>query len=269
MSRRLAAKKREDVQPPKPHASTAQGPESQALKSQAPKSQALKSKGTRSQAAKPQAPVRGMPNRGTDADLLTGSLAPADRRPLSIEEEIGAQVRRFRRSLDLTVAQLGQTAGISAGMLSKIENGTISPSLSTLSALAKALNVSMSNLFAESEERRDCSFVKAGQGVRIDRRGTKAGHLYDLLGHSLAGDIGVEPFLITLKRDAQPYTNFRHGGVEFIYMLSGKVRYRHADETYVLEPGDALFFDAAARHGPEELIEAPMQYLSIIIYPRQ
>ena len=212
--------------------------------------------------------TRDSDRRPVDEELLTGSLAPADKRILSIEEEIGAQVRRFRRAMDLTVAQLGMNAGISAGMLSKIENGTISPSLSTLSALAKALNVSMSSLFAESEERRDCSFVKSGQGVRIERRGTKAGHLYDLLGHSLAGEIGVEPFLITLKRDAQPYTNFRHGGVEFIYMLSGKVRYRHADGTYLLEPGDALFFDAAARHGPEELVEAPMQYLSIIIYPR-
>lgn len=216
----------------------------------------------------PSSAARDLQRKPADEELLTGSLAPADKRTLSIEEEIGAQVRRFRRAMDLTVAQLGMNAGISAGMLSKIENGTISPSLSTLSALAKALNVSMSSLFAESEERRDCSFVKAGQGVRIERRGTKAGHLYDLLGHSLAGEIGVEPFLITLKRDAQAYTNFRHAGVEFIYMLSGKVRYRHADGTYLLEPGDALFFDAAARHGPEELVEAPMQYLSIIIYPR-
>jgi transcriptional regulator with XRE-family HTH domain len=216
----------------------------------------------------PPSAARDSHRKPADEELLTGSLAPADKRTLSIEEEIGAQVRRFRRAMDLTVAQLGMNAGISAGMLSKIENGTISPSLSTLCALAKALNVSMSSLFAESEERRDCSFVKAGQGVRIERRGTKAGHLYDLLGHSLAGEIGVEPFLITLKRDAQAYTNFRHAGVEFIYMLSGKVRYRHADATYLLEPGDALFFDAAARHGPEELVEAPMQYLSIIIYPR-
>jgi hypothetical protein len=52
-------------------------------------------------------------------------------------------------------------------------------------------------------------------------------------------------------------------------MLSGKVVYRHADQTYLMEPGDALFFDAAARHGPEELVEAPMQYLSIIIFPRR
>ena len=203
------------------------------------------------------------------ADLRTGSLAPAQLPVRSVEQEIGIEVRRLRKSHDLTVAELGVAAGISAGMLSKIENGTISPSLSTLSALAKVLNVSISSLFAETDERRDCSFVKAEQGVRIDRRGTKAGHLYDLLGHSIAGDIGVEPFLITLKQDAQPYTNFRHVGVEFIYMLTGKVRYRHADRSYVLEPGDALFFDAAARHGPEELIKAPMQYLSIIIYPKR
>jgi len=205
----------------------------------------------------------------TDNSLRTGSRAPSELATRALEASIGFEVRRLRKSMDLTVSQLGLMAGISAGMLSKIENGSISPSLSTLNALAKALNVSMSSLLAESEERRDCSFVKAGQGVRIERRGTKAGHLYDLLGHSLAGSIAVEPFLITLKRDAQPYANFRHAGVEFIYMLSGKVRYRHADGTYVLEPGDALFFDAAARHGPEELIEAPMQYLSIIIYPRQ
>lgn len=167
------------------------------------------------------------------------------------------------------MAELCISAGISAGMLSKIENGTISPSLATIDALSKALNVPISRLFSETDERRDCSFVKAGTGVRIERRGTKVGHLYDLLGHSLSGQISVEPYLITLRTDAVPYTEFRHAGVEFIYMLSGKVRYRHADKSYVLEPGDALFFDAEARHGPEELIKTPMKYLSIIIFPRK
>ncbi|MGJ4891245.1 helix-turn-helix domain-containing protein [Bradyrhizobium sp. HKCCYLS3077] len=203
-----------------------------------------------------------------EPELLTGSLAPKEATP-TLESEIGAEVRRLRKDLDLTVSELGIAAGISAGMLSKIENGSISPSLATLSALAKALNVPIARLFRENGEERDCSFVKAGQGVRIERRGTKAGHLYDLLGHSLGGDVVVEPYLITLKGDAVPYTDFRHAGVEFIYMLSGKVRYRHADRLYLLEPGDALFFDAAARHGPEELIKAPMTYLSVIIYPRR
>ena len=186
----------------------------------------------------------------------------------TLEEGIGAEVRRLRKSLDLTVAELGTAAGISAGMLSKIENASISPSLATLDAIAKALNVPVSRLFAESERPR--LFIRQG-GVecKIERRGTKAGHRYDLLGHSLSGEIRVEPYLITLNEDAVSYTNFRHAGVEFLYMLSGKVRYRHADRTYLMEAGDAMFFDAAARHGPEELVETPMQYLSIIIYRRQ
>ncbi len=201
--------------------------------------------------------------------LLTGSLAPAEDAPKSLEVAIGAEVRRLRKSLDLTVAELGAAAGVSAGMMSKIENGTISPSLATLKSLAASLNVPITRLFSESEGRRHCSFVKAGQGARIDRRGTKSGHQYDLLGHSMKGDVVVEPYLITLQDDAVPYTQFRHAGVELLYMLSGKVRYRHGDESYVMEPGDTLCFDAAARHGPEELIEAPMQYLSIIMYQRQ
>jgi transcriptional regulator with XRE-family HTH domain len=203
-----------------------------------------------------------------EIDLRTGSRAPHEV-TRSLESGIGAEVRMLRKNLDLTVAELGAAAGISTGMLSKIENGSISPSLVTLNSVAKALNVPISRLFSETHEQRDCSFVKAGQGVRIERRGTKAGHMYDLLGHSLGGTIAVEPYLITLKSDAVPYTDFRHAGIEFIYMLTGKVRYRHADRSYVMEPGDALFFDAAARHGPEELIKAPMTYLSIIIYPRR
>src|SRR5215470_19854933 len=175
------------------------------------------------------------PHNDAEDDLRTGSLAPVDIVNRTLEEGIGAEVRRLRKSLDLTVAELGTAAGISAGMLSKIENASISPSLATLDALAKALNVPVSRLFAESEERRDCSFVKAGTGVRIERRGTKAGHRYDLLGHSLGGSLAVEPYLITLAEDAAPYTHFRHAGVEFIYMLSGKVRYRHGDRTYLME----------------------------------
>jgi transcriptional regulator with XRE-family HTH domain len=197
----------------------------------------------------------------------TGSNAPTTGE-LNLEVSIGRRVRLLRQRLQLTATELAAEAGLSPGMLSKIENGGTSPSLSTLRALARALNVPMTSFFADFEERRDCSYVRAGQGVRIERRGTKAGHHYELLGHSLSGDIVVEPYLITLSEDANPYTQFQHDGMEFIYMLTGQVVYRHADKLYPMGPGDALFFDAGAPHGPEELVERPMTYLSIIIYPR-
>ncbi|WP_040485339.1 helix-turn-helix domain-containing protein [Lutibaculum baratangense] len=200
-------------------------------------------------------------------DLATGSTAPrSDQRTL--ERALGSHVRRLRRQKDLSIADLSSSAGISSGMLSKIENGQISPSLSTLQQISSALGVQMSTLFAEFEEQRDCSFVRADQGVVIDRRGTKAGHIYRLLGHGLRDDVVVEPYLIELREDAMPYTNFQHAGTEFIYMLTGRVTYRHGEQIYELGPGDALLFDSAALHGPERLIELPSTYLSIIVYTR-
>lgn len=175
----------------------------------------------------------------------------------------------MRRERDLSLGDLAAAAGLSSGMMSKIENGQISPSLSTINALADALNTPFTSLFTAFEEKRDCSFVPAGTGARIERRGTKAGHVYQLLGKVLGGVVSVEPYLITLERDAVPYAAFRHAGVELIYMLTGEVVYRHGDECYRLRPGDSLLFDSGALHGPERLIEVPMTYLSIIVYPRQ
>ena len=200
------------------------------------------------------------------AEAPTGSGAPAQ--ATTVEQAIGRQVRTQRQRLGLSAAALSASAGISAGMLSKIESGRVSASLTSLKAIALALNTSLPALFAATDERSDCAFVRAGEGVAIRRRGTKAGHEYRLLGHQIAGSITVEPYLITLDADAQPYTGFQHAGVELIHMLAGQVTYRHADRSYPLRQGDTLFFDATAIHGPETLEALPATYLSVIIYPR-
>ena len=199
-------------------------------------------------------------------DLATGSGAPPEGER-TLERAIGAEIRDLRQRFQLSVAHLASAASISSGMLSKIENGQISASLSSLQALAQALNVPFTSLFTSFEDRRDCSYVPAGQGLLIERRGTKVGHVYQLLGHALGnGDMVVEPYLITLKEEAVPYTGFRHAGTELLYMLSGSVVYRHGDQTFQLNPGDTLMFDLAALHGPEAVLEKPSKYLSIIIY---
>lgn len=198
-------------------------------------------------------------------------IGARDSAPLrSLEAEIGQQVRGLRQSLGLTVAELGSAARVSKGMLSKIENGAISPSLETLSGLAKALNVSIQDLFRTADDEPNCSFVKAGTGTRMNRRGTKVGHHYDLLvSQSLKGNTGIEPYLITLDQHSVAHTTFRHGGHEFIFVLTGTLKYRHGDKSYLLERGDTLCFDASVRHGPEQLISAPITYLSIVSFPRR
>ena len=187
-----------------------------------------------------------------------------------LEVAIGREVRSFRTKLGLTVAELGVATSLSVGMLSKIENGLTSPSLTTLQTLARALNVPVTALFRQYEERREAVHVKDGAGLLIERRGTRAGHQYRLLGHitNPSSAMVTEPYLITLTSESDVFPMFQHAGLEFLYMLEGEVIYRHADKLFRLTPGDSLFFDADAQHGPEELVTLPARYLSIISYPR-
>jgi transcriptional regulator with XRE-family HTH domain len=186
-----------------------------------------------------------------------------------LEEAIGREVKRYREKTGLTISELAKASGMSAGMLSKIENGATSPSLASLQALSSALQIPFTALFKSYEEIRDATFVKAGQGLTIERRGTRAGHQYQLLGHSTHGPVMVEPYLITLTQETDVFPAFQHPGMEFLYMLEGNVVYRHGEKTYDMHPGDALFFDAEAPHGPDELRKLPARYISVISYRRE
>jgi transcriptional regulator with XRE-family HTH domain len=189
----------------------------------------------------------------------------------NLEMAIGHEVRAYRKKLGITVTDLAAATGISLGMLSKIENGNISPSLTTLQSLSRALGVPLTAFFRRFEEQRNAVFVKAGQGVELERRGTRAGHQYNLLGHidNNSSGVIVEPYLITLTADSDVFPTFQHEGMEFLYMLEGEVVYRHGDQLYPMQPGDSLFFDADAPHGPEVLVKLPSKYLSIISYPQR
>jgi len=206
-------------------------------------------------------------DKDTELELLADTTAGPPARDLGTE--VGVEVRRLRRTQDMTVSELAKSASMSQGMLSRLENGQTMPSLTTLNNLAEALNVPISSFFTGMERSTDVSFVPANQGLMIDRRGTRRGHLYQLLGYGVNSVPRMEPYLITLTEESETYGEFRHEGVELIYMQTGKLVYRHGDTTYPLGPGDSLFFDAITPHGPVELIELPCTYLSVIAYPKK
>ena len=186
-----------------------------------------------------------------------------------LEVAIGRQIRIYRKQMEITVSDLSKMTGLSTGMLSKIENGNTSPSLSTLQTLSNALSIPMTAFFKQFEQKRECIHTKANEGVEVEGEGTRAGHQYNLLGHLGSNDSGVivEPYLIELTSETYTFKTFQHGGLETIYMLAGEITYRHGDGVYKLQPGDTLFFDANTPHGPEALDKLPARFLSIISYP--
>ncbi|HEX7812835.1 MAG TPA: XRE family transcriptional regulator [Burkholderiales bacterium] len=200
--------------------------------------------------------------------------APPESRPgavagngKSLDRFLGNVIRELRLKDNLTIAEVAAQAGISRGMVSKIENGQVSTSLETLSKIAQALGVSLAHLFRHYDmPSGGAQLVKNGEGMEVVRRGTRRGHTYHLLAYDQGPKKSFEPFLITMDDASEVFPTFEHPGTEFIHMLRGKIEYRHGQQTYLLEPGDSLTFRGDIPHGPERLIELPIHFLSIIIY---
>ncbi|MFX6085730.1 helix-turn-helix transcriptional regulator, partial [Acinetobacter baumannii] len=90
-----------------------------------------------------------------------------------MEQYIGIQIKRCRQEQGLKLAEVAQTAEISQGMLSKIENAQVSTSLETLSRLCEVLGIPLSTLFSQYDHQESrAMIVKSGEGMEVVRRGT-------------------------------------------------------------------------------------------------
>ncbi|WP_082805836.1 helix-turn-helix domain-containing protein [Pseudoclavibacter helvolus] len=186
--------------------------------------------------------------------------------PGDLERAIAAQVRAYRLATGMSVAEMADKVGISKAMLSKIENALTSCSLTTLGRLAHGLDVPVTALFRGVDSDREAVYVPAGHGAQIVRRGSRSGHLYELLGALRGQHKRMEAVLVTLTEASEVFPLFQHPGTELLYMLEGRMAYGHGDARYEMGPGDTLQFDGEGPHGPEELIELPARFLSVTAY---
>jgi transcriptional regulator with XRE-family HTH domain len=185
----------------------------------------------------------------------------------TLEQRLGAALREKRLAHGLTIADVSDLAGISRGMLSKIENGQTATSLDTLHRLSRALGLSLSTLFRDVDViEGTAQLVHANEGMEVVRRGTRRGHTYRLLAYDQGPRKLFEPFLISMDDASEVFPTFQHPGTEFIHMLQGRMVYRYGKDTHELTPGDSLTFRGDVPHGPEVLVETPIRFLAVIIY---
>jgi transcriptional regulator with XRE-family HTH domain len=173
---------------------------------------------------------------------------------VSDADRIARLVRTARKGRGLTLRALAAKAGVSASMLSHIENQRVSPSLTTLRSLARALDLPVAELFVDG---RDAAAAPATAGASpalgVVRRGHRKhlhlpteGLRYELLSPNLRGAIEFlwsefEP----LQPDGPPGT---HPGEEAIVVLEGALDVHVADESVRLEAGDSITFDSSLPH---------------------
>jgi quercetin dioxygenase-like cupin family protein/DNA-binding XRE family transcriptional regulator len=175
------------------------------------------------------------------------------------EDTVAEQVRRRRVALGLSNGELAARAGISKAMLSKIEHRRTSCSLTTLARLAAALSVPVASLLGDLEPAHRVVFIPAGSPSPDAGRP----HEDRLLGPGCGPPGGLEAHLVTLRDDAA-VDHGRHAGHELLYVLEGAMVYGYEDARYTLRSGDALQLDGEGEHGPYELLEAPVRFLSVV-----
>jgi DNA-binding XRE family transcriptional regulator/quercetin dioxygenase-like cupin family protein len=207
-------------------------------------------------------PEGGLPDHGP----ATREVSTARSQEGRLERAIGARVRRIRQESGATLVEMAVRTGISKPMLSKIEHAQTSCSLTTLARLADALDVPVTSFFRGADVDREAVYTPAGSGPRIVARGTRVGHDYTLLGSLRGPHKRQEAHLVTLTEQSEEFPLFQHPGHELLYMLEGVMVYAHGESSYTMRPGDALQLDGEGLHGPQQLVELPIRFLSVLAH---
>jgi transcriptional regulator with XRE-family HTH domain/predicted Fe-Mo cluster-binding NifX family protein len=198
----------------------------------------------------------------TIQSLLPVGKPMTDPQPSSAETLVGRCLRELRAKRGLSLRALAQVSGLNVNTLSLIENGKTSPSVSTLQQLAMALDVPIGAFFASAPVEKRVVFTPAAERPEAAFGSTRMQNL----GKDLAGS-AVQPFVVTLEPGMGSGDRMIvHTGHEFVYCLSGSIRYQVDRETYDLNAGDSLVFEAHLPHCWENQGQATAQVL-LVMHP--
>jgi transcriptional regulator with XRE-family HTH domain/quercetin dioxygenase-like cupin family protein len=188
--------------------------------------------------------------------------------PASQLPSVGQRIREERMKRDRSLRSLAREVGVSASLISQIENGKSRPSVSTLYAITSALGISVQDVF-DSAEAPVAEAVVGAPSTVLDALGSfhgsrlgphvrppdrqviklESGVTWERLG--ALPHLPVDFLLVTYDPGGTSSSNdglMRHQGSEFGYLLSGELVLTLGFEDIVLKPGDALSFDSTTPH---------------------
>jgi len=177
---------------------------------------------------------------------------------------IGSALKSLRENQAISARQLASSSGISAAMISRIESGQVSPSISTMTALSNALDVPLVSLFRDMvSERTDFTHVKKGSGVQSTRLvGDHIHHYINIASHRRR-DLNFEAHLVTMTPQDCDSPRYVGHGVVLLHVIKGSAKYHYGKQELILEAGDNLSIDAELIHGFAEILTPEFTFLSV------
>jgi transcriptional regulator with XRE-family HTH domain len=164
--------------------------------------------------------------------------------------ELGQKLRKLRLKKKLGLVELGRHTGLSASMLSQLENGKLIPTLPTLARIAMVFDVGLEYFFVDSAERRSFHLVRAAERIRFPEKSElkSPGYFFESLAFA-ASNKGLQGYWAEFPPRAEEFSlPHTHEGQELIYVVEGSLVVRHDGREFQMEAGDSAFFDASEIH---------------------
>lgn len=213
--------------------------------------------------------AREVANGDLSETVVTETPETTVRRVLS-SYDLGSKLRALRLRKKIALVDLGKHTGLSASMLSQLENGKLIPTLPTLARIAMVFDVGLDHFFGSGKRQRMFSIVREKERMRFpDRAGSpQPDYWFECLAFS-AQDKGLQAYVAEFpKRAIDDVRDHYHEGAEFLHVLNGRIAIRYQDEEYIVESGDSVYFDASERHAYRGLADGLSRALVITTPPR-
>jgi len=180
--------------------------------------------------------------------------------------ELGQKIRELRQARRMTAAALARSVGVSQSLISQVERGLATPSITTLRGIARELHVPMSALFLGPHDASADETDRYGRQLVV-RRGHRKHTPASANGvdfQLLSPDVhrAIEFLEITIQpghtSPPEPGAYVTHEGEECHLCLSGTVTFYIDGQRFILNAGDSIYFDCTLPHRSENNSDVPV-----------
>jgi transcriptional regulator with XRE-family HTH domain len=200
------------------------------------------------------------------AELKTAENSDETIRRLLNTYDIGQKLRQLRLRKKIALVDLGKHTGLSASMLSQLENGKLIPTLPTLVRIATVFDVGLEHFFSDKRARRTFAVVRAGERLRFPDLPDSPvpGFYFEVLAFG-ATDKTVSAYLAEFPKLERYLSRVhQHEGAEFIHVLQGMLAVNYQGEDHVLNAGDSVYFDPSEPHSYLGISEQPARAVVVV-----
>jgi transcriptional regulator with XRE-family HTH domain len=183
---------------------------------------------------------------------------------------IGSKIRRLRLRKSMGLVELGKHTGLSPALLSKLERDLMHPTLATLLRIAMVFSVGLEYFF-NPEPKPVLEIVRKKDRLRFPDSPDvdTVSYYFESLDFPVPNR-GLNSYLAEFEAaDAERARMHEHPGIEFLYVLSGRLELRTGENQHELAEGDAIYFDSSVLHGYRRMGSKRTTALVVTLGPQE